>query len=132
MPWTWASLRARQLPPAPPQRASCASHLVGLGPSTPCWPPTLPAKTTPCCQTPLCRGVPAPAALSGPQPPQLLRFHADIAQFLIDRGADVHADDDEAIQEASANGHDHIVHLLLQHGANLPTDADKALLLASG
>jgi len=55
--------------------------------------------------------------------------HADIAQFLIDHGADVHAEGDEAMHEASANGHQHIVLLLTQH-ANVRAVDDKAL--ASG
>ena len=38
--------------------------------------------------------------------------HLDVVRYLVERGADVHADDDEAMRWASRNGHLEVVKYL--------------------
>ncbi|MEK0338440.1 MAG: ankyrin repeat domain-containing protein, partial [Nitrosopumilus sp.] len=49
----------------------------------------------------------------------------------IERGADVHTDEDEALRHASAYGHYNIVALLLDNGADIHAIHDQALRSAS-
>ena len=55
----------------------------------------------------------------------------DYVRYLLDKGADVHAGDDYALQWASENGHDKVVKLLLNAGANVHAGDDHALRWAS-
>ena len=52
-------------------------------------------------------------------------------QLLLDKGADIHANDDEALRWASSNGHLEVVRLLLSNGANIHSYNDFALRYAS-
>jgi ankyrin repeat protein len=44
--------------------------------------------------------------------------HDSVVKLLLQNGADVHADNDCALQLSSKNGHDIVVKLLLGNGAN--------------
>jgi len=57
--------------------------------------------------------------------------HCDVVQLLLVHGADVHAHNDEALREASMLGHCDVVKLLLEHGAHVHADEDAALRYAS-
>jgi Ankyrin repeats (3 copies) len=57
--------------------------------------------------------------------------HADVVALLIQRGADVHADNDRALRMASAYGHDNVVQLLIGLGADIHACNDDALRDAS-
>src|SRR3989344_3954799 len=46
---------------------------------------------------------------------------------LLDQGADIHAEDDCALQLSAQNGHLHVVQFLLEHGADIHADNDCAL-----
>ena len=48
-------------------------------------------------------------------------------QVLIEHGADVHADDDAALQFACDGGHVNLVKLLIQHGANVQARSNAAV-----
>jgi len=52
-------------------------------------------------------------------------------QELINRGADVHADDDYAVRIASENGYTEVVRLLLSRGADIHAKDNLALILAA-
>ena len=52
-------------------------------------------------------------------------------QELIRNGADVHAQDEQALIEASRYGHLPVVEYLLAHGANIHAQDDQALIDAS-
>ena len=52
-------------------------------------------------------------------------------KLALERGADIHADEDYALQYASQNGHKDVVELLLKNGADVHVNDDFALLLAS-
>ena len=43
--------------------------------------------------------------------------HLEVVKFLLDRGADVNADNNYAVRRASANGHLEVVKFLLENGA---------------
>ena len=45
------------------------------------------------------------------------RGHTDVVALLLDRGADVHYEDDWALSIAAQNGHLHTATLLIQRGA---------------
>jgi hypothetical protein len=47
--------------------------------------------------------------------------------LLLNRGADIHADNDHALEWAAANGHTETVALLLNRGADIHADDDYAL-----
>jgi len=53
-------------------------------------------------------------------------------EYLLNRGADVHAENDWALRSASYNGHVEVVKLLLNAGADVHARADYALRWASG
>ena len=55
----------------------------------------------------------------------------EFVKYLLDRGYDVHEDDDYALQIASENGHTETVKVLLNAGADVHADDDYALQLAS-
>ena len=57
--------------------------------------------------------------------------HAAVVQLLLNRGADVHANDDYALRLASGNGHTDVVQVLIQQGANVHAGGGEALLMAS-
>jgi len=57
--------------------------------------------------------------------------HTDIVKLLLDAGADVHADNDGALRTASCNGHTDVVKLLLDAGADVHAYNDNALRLAN-
>jgi len=57
--------------------------------------------------------------------------HLPVIQFLVQHGANVHADNDYALRWASYNGHLPVVQFLVQHGANVHADNDWALRWAS-
>ena len=52
-------------------------------------------------------------------------------KLALERGADVHADNDGALRWASKNGHKDVVELLLKNGADIHAYDDRALQLAS-
>ena len=56
---------------------------------------------------------------------------ADYVQYLLDAGANVHAENDYALQWASDNGHEKVVKLLLDAGADVHAEDDLALRWAS-
>ena len=58
--------------------------------------------------------------------------HVAVVQALIASGADVHADNDQALQAASSNGHVAVVQTLLATGADVHANNDYALRFASG
>jgi hypothetical protein len=53
--------------------------------------------------------------------------HSELVRFLLDHGADIHAKDDLALQWTVDNGHLEIVRLLLDRGADLHAENDIAL-----
>lgn len=56
--------------------------------------------------------------------------HLDLTQFLLDRGVDVHAHQDRAIQVAGQAGHLGVVQLLANRGANVNANEDFAFRIA--
>ena len=52
-------------------------------------------------------------------------------ELALQHGADVHANDDEALRWASANGHLAVVQFLVEHGANVHANNDGARRWAS-
>ena len=59
------------------------------------------------------------------------RGHTEAVKSLINAGADVHANNKEALQWASANGHIEVVKLLLDAGADVHAKNDLALRWAN-
>jgi len=57
--------------------------------------------------------------------------HLEVARLLLDRGADIHAVDDYALRWAAEAGHLEVVRLLLDRGADIHADEDGGLQLAS-
>ena len=51
----------------------------------------------------------------------------DVVRLLLDHGANVHANDDQALRFAAYNGHLNVVRLLLDRGANIHARDDNAL-----
>jgi ankyrin repeat protein len=52
----------------------------------------------------------------------------EVAQILLSRGANVHANNNEALRRAVNCGNSNLVRLLLDHGADVHTDNDAALI----
>ena len=72
--------------------------------------------------SPLCTGADIELGASTPLMEASQEGHVDIVKFLIERGANVHAEtstQDTALTYASANGHTIICDILLQCGAQL-------------
>ena len=59
------------------------------------------------------------------------RSDVETVRYVLDHGADIHAQDDDALRYASANGHRDVVAVLLEHGANVHAKDDHALRVAS-
>ena len=57
--------------------------------------------------------------------------HTEIVKLLLDRGADIHAQNDWVLRWASENGHTETVKLLLDRGADIHADNDYAFHCAS-
>ncbi|AYV85138.1 MAG: repeat protein [Satyrvirus sp.] len=57
--------------------------------------------------------------------------HLEIVKYVIEKGADIHAENDQALRKASRNGHLEIVKLLIEKGANIHAVNDGALHGAS-
>jgi ankyrin repeat protein len=56
--------------------------------------------------------------------------HVEVVRLLLDRGANIHADNDYALRLSAEYGHIEVVRLLLDRGANIHADDDKALRLS--
>ena len=56
--------------------------------------------------------------------------HLDIVKYLVGKGANIHADDDEALRLASHYGHLEVVKYLVEKGANIRARDDYALKYA--
>ena len=57
--------------------------------------------------------------------------HLEVVKFLLEKGANIHAQDDYALRSATENHHLEIVKFLLEKGANIHAQDDDALILAS-
>jgi FOG: Ankyrin repeat len=53
--------------------------------------------------------------------------HLEVAKFLVDKGAKIHADNDSALQHACSRGHLEVAKFLVDKGANIHADNDWAL-----
>ena len=52
-------------------------------------------------------------------------------QYLIENGANIHANDDFALRYAAKNGHLEVVRYLIENGADIHADDDYALRYAT-
>lgn len=52
-------------------------------------------------------------------------------KYLVENGADIHVENDEALRYAAKNGHLAIVKYLIEHGADVHSNNDQALRYAS-
>ena len=57
--------------------------------------------------------------------------HMEIVKLLIANGADVQANDNDALRDAAENGHYEIVKLLIANGANIQAEDNQALQIAA-
>jgi len=57
--------------------------------------------------------------------------HLEVVKLLVEKGADIHADNDYSLKWASGNGHLEVVKLLVEKGANIHANNDCAFQLAS-
>ena len=57
--------------------------------------------------------------------------HLDVVQYLVEQGADIHASDDYALRYASIQGHLDIAQYLVEQGADIHADDDLALRWAA-
>jgi hypothetical protein len=53
--------------------------------------------------------------------------YVEVVRLLLDRGANIHASNDQALRCSAENGHLEVVRLLLDRGANIHADNDEAL-----
>lgn len=56
--------------------------------------------------------------------------HTELVKLLLEKGADIHAEDDDSLRRASKNGHFEIVKLLLENGVNIHAGKDSALYVS--
>jgi ankyrin repeat protein len=61
----------------------------------------------------------------------VINGHTETVKVLLDRGADLHADEDGALRSAVIHGHTETAALLLDRGANIHTNCDQALRRAA-
>src|SRR3989344_2772907 len=54
-------------------------------------------------------------------------YHLPVVQYLLDQGADIHAENDCALRWSAYNGHLPVVQYLLEHGADIHAKNDLAL-----
>jgi ankyrin repeat protein len=57
--------------------------------------------------------------------------HLEVVKFLVEKGANIHADNNLALRCASKYGHLEIVKFLVKNGADIHADNDRVLKLAS-
>jgi len=57
--------------------------------------------------------------------------HLEVVKLLVEKGADIHADNDNALRWASKNGHLEVVEFLVEKGADIHANNDGALKWAS-
>ena len=57
--------------------------------------------------------------------------HVEVVRLLLDRGADIHAGVDASLQWSAENGHVEVVRLLLDRGADIHADNDYALQMSA-
>ncbi len=57
--------------------------------------------------------------------------HLDVVKFLFEKGSNIHADDDFAIRSAACNGHLGVVEFLVEKGSNIHADDDFAIRKAA-
>ena len=57
--------------------------------------------------------------------------HIEVVKLLLEKGANIHADNDYALRWSAKNGHIEVVKLLLEKGANIHADDDYALRLSA-
>ena len=57
--------------------------------------------------------------------------HLQVIEFLLSRGANIHAQDDRALINAAEEGHLQVVEFLVNHGADVQAQGDQALINAS-
>jgi len=60
-----------------------------------------------------------------------LNGYLEAVKYLVDHGADIHATDDLALTNAARNGHLEVVKYLIEHGANIYAHAHEALRVAT-
>lgn len=53
--------------------------------------------------------------------------HFDIVNYLVENGADIHADNEYALRESASGGHLRVVEYLAQKGADIHADTDFAI-----
>ena len=53
--------------------------------------------------------------------------HLDVVKYLVERGANIHVQDDDALRRSASNGHVEIVKYLVERGANIHAENDDAL-----
>ncbi len=58
------------------------------------------------------------------------RGHLDVVKYLLEQGADIHIDDDFPLIEASAYGYLEVVKYLVSQGANIHAQDDDAMIIA--
>ncbi len=61
-----------------------------------------------------------------------LNGHLDILKYLVEHDADIHADDDAALGWASLKGHLEVIKYLVEQGADIHAQNDYSLIIASG
>jgi ankyrin repeat protein len=57
--------------------------------------------------------------------------HLEVVRYLVEKGANVHADNDYALRWSAQNGHLDVVRCLVEKGANVRADNDYALRLSA-
>ena len=53
--------------------------------------------------------------------------HLEVVRYLVEQGANIHANNDYAIRWASENGHLEVVRYLVEKGANIHANNDYAI-----